>query len=128
MPVVYRIETPDGTGIYRKIPGFNRALWECGEDADTNHHPGPSQDKGLRGVWDVMESTGAYSWYQFGFSSIRQLRKWTRSHQVRAKLAEYGFRVRKYHAPSGSFIRGEHQAIFIKRDAECIGDFDPSIY
>lgn len=123
MPIVYRLESEDGEGIYQ----MNR-------DAEFEdvispfmmaslRHPRPNKDAGLAGFWSRTWATS--HWY-FGFSSKAQMKRWFNSKKARKVFAEKGVQCNLYEVSKDDFRRGVAQAIFVKHRAKLVKTLDPS--
>lgn len=108
----YRIETPDGTGVYSHIPK--------GEDIgfDTFRCPAPRDDLLILTALGLDRGYAPPSDWYYGFPTKAHLRKWFHKHERELLLGECPFlQVSKYSIPervNGElvFVRGERQIIY----------------
>ena len=121
MQRVYRLETLEGVGVYtaREIyPMLTRIL---NEYVDLPNHPGPFTDKGLRTssfrIGELLE-------FNFGFSSLRQLRDWFSHRGDRQLISECGIVCAVYEVEDEHFHLGERQCVFKKGHAKKVGQVD----
>lgn len=121
MQRVYRLETLEGVGVYtaREIyPMLTRIL---NDYVGLPNHPGPFTDKGLRNssfrIGELLE-------FNFGFSSLRQLRDWFFLREDRQLISECGIVCAVYEVEDGHFHLGEMQCVFKKSHAKKVGQVD----
>lgn len=106
MKLIYRIEDALGKGMY------------CGTDCPVKYmmqeerHPPPYQDIRLRDIWETLYEQSRQRDFQFGFSSLDQLRSWIYREEWRDALNAAGFKVYVYAAKE--YYLGDTQAIMIK--------------
>ena len=111
MKTVYRIELPDGTGMYRC--GTNSV--GAGDIFDFNEvqHSIPDDDsllakrRVIEGVSDIQLRL-----YRFGFDSVRQVRNWVYKDAWLIALHDSGFVISEYLCNDYDVIVGHTQAIF----------------
>jgi len=128
MPVIMRIETPSGYGLYsgdtELKKAFNSILDEVVEETgislddltdDDSLHPPPSYDLNLR--WKNLYNDRQHLPWFFGFANMIQMKKWTINKRVRQLLHAYGYKLNYYSVPKRMFRAGELQAIFVKEKA-----------
>jgi hypothetical protein len=113
--LIYRVENSLGKGMYT---GDNCEATR--EMHDTFRHPPPYQDARLRDAWDEKYYAGSQHLYNFGFSSLDQLRMWIYRDEWRRLLHDAGFFIHAYSADN--YILGDTQAVFI-RDSYPVGKF-----
>lgn len=121
MQRVYRLETPEGVGVYtaREIyPMLTRIL---NEYVELPNHPGPFTDKGLKNLFLQYDELFAFN---FGFSSLRQLKDWFFNREDRQLIAECGIVCAVYEVEDEHFHLGERQCVFKKRHAKKVGQVD----
>lgn len=121
MQRVYRLETLEGVGVYtaREIyPMLTRIL---NEYVELPNHPGPFTDKGLRNIFFKCDEFLAFN---FGFSSLRQLRDWFSNREDRQLIAECGINCVVYEVEDEHFHLGERQCVFKKSHAKKVGTVD----
>ncbi len=121
MQRVYRLETPEGVGVYeaREIyPMLTRILDSY---VDRSKHPGPYADKGLKSSsfrYDELLE------FYFGFSSLRQLKDWFSHREDRQLISEFGIVCAVYEVEDEHFHLGERQCVFKKRHAKKVETVD----
>lgn len=116
MPIIYRVETVDGIGIYGA--GVRCANLEMD---DSRRHPLPTEDAELSDFWGKM-SLCDRGGIRFGYSSINQLKSWIYKKSWRKEIAKSGLIVSVYRA---RFVRvGATQAVFKLKTAKKIGTVD----
>ena len=116
MPIVYRVETVDGIGMYGC--GVNCVNFEMDDD---RRHPLPKDDAELSVFWERLSSDDRDG-IRFGFSSIDQLKSWIYKKSWRKEIAKSGLIVSVYRA---RFVRvGATQAVFKLKTAKKIGTVD----
>ena len=115
MQRVYRLETLEGVGVYtaREIyPMLTRIL---NEYVSLPNHPGPFTDSGLR---SSSFRFGELLEFNFGFSSLRQLRDWFFNRADRQLISECGIVCAVYEVEDEHFHLGERQCVFKKSHAK----------
>lgn len=115
MPLVYRIEMPNGVGMYR-------CYLACADDIqDDMRHPTPTEDAELWPFWKDM-GYRERGQMRFGYATIAQLKSWVYKKSWRKKIKDHGLVVSVYRA---RFVRvGSAQAVFRLRTAKKIGEID----
>lgn len=88
---VYRIELPDGKGLYR-TGGYAYSILQSSQ-----LHPLPNVDAKLGPNWDSLAGSVRYKYY-FGFSSLYQLKRWVFTKQSREAIDAEGFVVSVFKA------------------------------
>jgi hypothetical protein len=106
---VYRIETKDGQGMYRRDDEITSFLF-----IDDPRHPVPTEDSELRRQSELR----AVSWdwdlcrYRFAFGDINQLRNWLYRDTWLRQLHNAGFVMTEYTCSEDDIIIGNTQALF----------------
>ena len=121
MQRVYRLETPEGVGVYtaREIyPMLTRIL---NEYVELPNHPGPFSDKGLKNIFFRCD---ALLEFNFGFASLRQLTAWFFNRGDRRLISECGIVCAVYEVEDEHFHLGERQCVFKKSHAKKVGTVD----
>lgn len=113
---IWRVETPDGGGIYRG--NFSASDW-YDEGFHNARHPTPSEDALLSEKWDDFRFQ--HSGIRFGFTSREQMRAWLYKAEWRARLKDLGCRAVIYEVPDGFALAGDTQAVFVRDAAVAVG-------
>jgi len=107
---VWRVEHRDNgrIGMYNKEyhAFINATEGDCDATA-TEKHPSPMTDDPL-GFWDLGNSCE----WNFGFSSLAQMRNWIYKAKWRRNLAKLDFVLACYEVDAEHFRRSNFQAIF----------------
>lgn len=83
----YRVEWPDGEGLYRKgAAGLGQEL------SDFERHPLPEEDPALVDYYDSAMGQG-HAYFRFAFKSLDQLKYWIYRTEWRQYLHKQGLRV-----------------------------------
>jgi hypothetical protein len=126
--LIYRAEK-DGRGVF--CDGFmfrvrSKVAEEMGEisfydtdEPDPYRHPGPDEDRLLRGPWRDMDCADQAA-YLFGFASQADFLAWFDSERVRVKMKELGAVLCVYRVDPKDVIQGETQLIFLGDEAELV--------
>lgn len=110
---VYRVETPDGRGMYHS--GLMTEVVDLVLNKSASElrrkHPMPHEDEALsvaveRAGYDLDDPLLYY-----GFASIAQLKRWLFHPEVRRELSARGLRVSVYEGPCA---HGDTQAVFVR--------------
>ena len=121
MQRVYRLETLEGVGVYMAREIYPMLARIINEYVDRSNHPGPFTDKWLKNIFfqcdDLLE-------FNFGFSSLRQLKDWFFHREDRQLISECGIVCAVYEAEDEHFHLGERQCVFKKRHAKKVGQVD----
>lgn len=105
MLTVWRIEYPNGVGMYR---GNNRPQ-AVEQMYDYERHPSPLEDALLRGAWCDLSDEEACK-YKFGFPSLELLKAWIYRQEWRDELKERGLIISVFEC--AVVIRGDTQCIW----------------
>jgi hypothetical protein len=125
--LVYRIEAPDGSGIYRGSMSCSNPVTDFSE----SRHPLPHSDSGLvnninaKRADDEDDDPGwsQSSWienndYIFGFANTEQLRNWVFKDEWLQQFQQRGFRLTVFDIDSNDVLVGHTQAIFQRAKAK----------
>ena len=118
MQRVYRLETLEGVGVYtaREIHPMLTSI--LNEYVELPNHPGPFTDKGLKNIFFKCDELLAFN---FGFSSLRQLKDWFFHREDRQLISECGIVCAVYEVEDEHFHLGERQCVFKKGHAKKVG-------
>lgn len=121
MPIVYRMEWPDGTGLY---VGTYYASSHCSEVVCTTTCPGPGRPAE---IWCPVEYHHIFP-NKFAFLSEDQLVAWVSAfvEQDWEAIREHGARVVRYHV-TGDLAYTRKQCVFNPKCAEKLPDPIPLI-
>lgn len=122
----FRLETLDGTGIYRTL--FTDEIYGSifGADSYSELHPPPARDKILVNAWGA-----AYPYVQgylggddrfnyiFGFNSLAQLRAWFTPNLIKNIIAAKNKIILSVYL-SDDIIEGDRQSIMRKSSGELV--------
>lgn len=90
MSLIYRIEGPDGKGMYwsaARVPSVCNGM-------QGDYHPLPEDDSKLQ---EQMDNVSDMKIYRFGFDSVEQLRAWVYSDVWLQELHDAGFKLITLH-------------------------------
>ena len=121
MKTIYRLETPEGVGVYTARELYPMLCRILNEYCGLPHHPGPFTDKGLKKLFFQHETLLEFN---FGFSSLEQLTAWFFNRDDRQLISECGVVCAVYEVEDGHFHEGEKQCVFKKRHAKKVGTVD----
>jgi len=101
----YRVEWPDGEGLYRKgAAGLGNEL------SDFERHPMPFEDAELADYYDTAMEIGSSN-FRFAFASIEQLKYWIYRTEWRKILHDKGLKIAVIEADG---FHGDTQAMYEK--------------
>lgn len=107
------METPAGTGVFDS--GAASAYAKQCVDQDPYRLPTPAND----GISFI-------TWSEYcGCESVEQLTMWFSHKHLYHILAERCIRIRVYEVPDHLVRKGDHQVVFIRREAEIVSEYDP---
>lgn len=119
MPLIYRLESKCGTGVYR----------HCFDVANENHNmyvtPSPSNDTLLEDFWNSL--TG-WSKYYFGFASVDQMKQWFYDTEQVKRLHDENIVVVIYETDDAQIKVGSKQAIFVKKASKLVDKHELHVY
>ena len=121
MKTIYRLETPEGVGVYTARELYPMLCRVLSEYCELPNHPGPFTDKRLK---NLFLQWGELLAFNFGFSSLRQLKDWFFNREDRQLISECGIVCVVYEVEDGHFHEGEKQCVFKKRHAKKVGTVD----
>lgn len=101
--------------------------WGIGDQTLASHphvHPGPDEDRGMRGRWQFMNwsARSASRNYNFGFESTARLGEWFFGE--RDTLDLLNMHVAAYEVPHQAVVRGEWQLAFRRPSARLVRTLD----
>lgn len=116
--LVFRVVDRNRRGMYHYYSS-RPSLWDlCSNEYCRQYHPIPQED-GIFGITDD---------HRFGFQSPEQLKKWTKSVDVRKKMREHGGKIRVYTVPVSKTKVGKNQVAFVLKYARLINIFEVDHY
>jgi hypothetical protein len=113
---IYRFEGSDGYGPYN---GSNRELAAKLSQGSNYAHPTP--------FWDGLDSEGSFTPWFCGFATMRTMKKWFTPEDV-YWMDLYEVKLVQYSVPNAFVQRGKFQAIFVKAEAQLLGEVDVNAY
>ena len=121
MKTIYRLETPEGVGVYKARELYPMLCRVLSEYYELPNHPGPFTDKRLKKLFFGHE---ALLTFNFGFASLRQLTAWFFNREDRQLISECGVVCVVYEVEDEHFHLGEKQCVFKKSHAKKVGTVD----
>lgn len=120
MTIVYRLELPNGDGVYRHTE-YKRSLWAKVTNSflDESIHRMPSKDPLLK-----FDDFFDRHWI-FGFISIEQYQHWVFNPYWRREFAKAGAILSSYEVSREYVRQGMEQVIFIRDQAKKIAECRP---
>ena len=121
MQRVYRLETLEGVGVYKAREIYPMLARILNDYVDLPNHPCPFTDKGLRNSSFRFDELLEFN---FGFSSLSQLRDWFFHRADRQLISECGVVCAVYEVEDEHFHLGEKQCVFKKSHAKKVETVD----
>jgi len=128
---IYRIENAYGTGVFQglyDIVAMFKRIHNIKESRNyTKHHPTPCKDNkfhrsliGLQSKYPTRICS--YSYHNFGFESMEQLKKWFYDDEILEYMEKYEFFISVYSIRKAgtNVIVGDHQVAFRRERAKLL--------
>lgn len=117
MAKLFRVENARGEGMYFGENNVADEMQPFSYPDASMRHPKPYDDSAL--MADCAAKGLPHDWlewghYNYGFSSIEQLKMWVHRDSWRRGLHDYGFQVSIYEIDDQYFAAGDTQAIVLK--------------
>ena len=113
---LYNARLPVGMSIPSGARSVDYALFEELKISlwTSERQPSPDSDQKLGDWWRKIYDDYKSEPWQFGFSSLKQLKHWVHKKKARQLLSKWGLKAVRYNVSNNHFKRGETQAVFMK--------------